>query len=70
MRPDVVSYVSSGLTDSLSVAGPITAELQVSMTGSDADFIVKLIDVLPANEPNFKNAPGVSDGRISTIGQG
>lgn len=57
VRPDVVSYVSSGLTDSLSVAGPITAELQVSMTGSDADFIVKLIDVLPANEPNFKNAP-------------
>lgn len=56
-RPDVMLYETAALEDSLQVSGPLTAELQVSMNGSDADFIVKLIDVLPASEPNFRNAP-------------
>ena len=57
VRPDVLVYESAVLTDSIQLAGPIEAQLQVSMTGTDADFIVKIIDVLPDNEPNFKNAP-------------
>jgi hypothetical protein len=46
-RPDVVVYQTEVLTDSLRLAGPITADLWVSTTGTDADFVVKLIDVYP-----------------------
>lgn len=57
VRPDVLVYESPELTEDLHIAGTIRADLRVSMTGSDADFVVKLIDVLPENERNFKNAP-------------
>jgi putative CocE/NonD family hydrolase len=57
MRPDVLVYQTVPLTTDLTIAGSITADLQVSISGSDADFVVKVIDVLPDNEPNFKNAP-------------
>ena len=50
MRPDVVVFESTILPADLTVAGPITADLFVSITGTDADFIVKLIDVLPDGE--------------------
>ncbi len=56
-RSDVLVYETSLLEEDLTVTGSILADLQVSITGTDADFIVKLIDVLPDNEPNFKNAP-------------
>jgi putative CocE/NonD family hydrolase len=46
-RPDVIYFQSDTLTEDLVLAGPITADLFVSTTGTDADFIVKLIDVLP-----------------------
>lgn len=46
-RPDVLVYQTEVLTDSLRLAGPITADLWVSTTGTDADFVVKLIDVFP-----------------------
>lgn len=57
VRPDVLVYESPVLPDDMTISGKIMADLRVSMTGSDADFIVKLIDVLPDDEPNFKNAP-------------
>ncbi len=56
-RPDVLVYETPVLDKDVTVTGSILANLHVSITGSDADFIVKLIDVLPENEPNFKNAP-------------
>ncbi|MCX6138441.1 MAG: CocE/NonD family hydrolase [Ignavibacteriales bacterium] len=46
-RPDVVSYETDVLRENISVAGPITANLFVSTTGTDADFVVKVIDVFP-----------------------
>jgi putative CocE/NonD family hydrolase len=46
-RPDVLSYQTDVLTEDMTVAGPFAAELFVSTTGTDADFIVKLIDVHP-----------------------
>jgi len=46
-RPDVVVFETAPLTADLTVTGPIMANLQVSMTGSDADFVVKVIDVYP-----------------------
>jgi hypothetical protein len=46
-RPDVVSWVSEPLDADLTVAGRVTARLFASTTGTDCDFIVKLIDVHP-----------------------
>ena len=56
-RPDVVVFETDALKEDITLAGKITADLKVSTTGTDADFIVKLIDVLPDNEPNPNNAP-------------
>ena len=56
-RPDVVVFETDALKEDITLAGKIMADLKVSTTGTDADFIVKLIDVLPDNEPNPKNAP-------------
>ncbi|GAC1587044.1 MAG: CocE/NonD family hydrolase [Chitinophagaceae bacterium] len=47
-RPDVVSFTLDSLTDDLTVTGKITAHLFASTSGTDADWIVKLIDVYPA----------------------
>jgi hypothetical protein len=51
-RPDVLVYESEPLTEDVTLAGPIHAELFVSTTGQDADFIVKLIDVYPNDTPD------------------
>ncbi len=57
-RPDVLVYQTAPLAEDLTLAGPITADLFVSTTGTDADFIVKLIDVYSDKEPD--NAPNNS----------
>jgi putative CocE/NonD family hydrolase len=46
-RPDVISFTMDKLITNLTVTGKITAHLFASTTGSDADWIVKLIDVYP-----------------------
>jgi putative CocE/NonD family hydrolase len=46
-RPDVMVYQTDILQDDITFTGPLTADLFVSTTGTDADYIVKLIDVLP-----------------------
>jgi putative CocE/NonD family hydrolase len=46
-RPDVMVYQTAALTDDITFTGPLTADLFVSTTGTDADYIVKLIDVFP-----------------------
>ncbi|RKH02346.1 CocE/NonD family hydrolase [Corallococcus sp. CA047B] len=46
-RPDVVVYQTPPLEEDLTLAGPLEAELWVSTTGSDADWVVKLVDVNP-----------------------
>jgi hypothetical protein len=48
-RTDVLTYRSDVLEDDLVIAGPITARLFASTTGTDADWVVKLIDVYPAD---------------------
>jgi len=53
-RPDVISFTMDSLTADMTVTGNISAHLFASTTGSDADWIVKLIDVYPAVDPgNF-----------------
>jgi putative CocE/NonD family hydrolase len=63
-RPDVLSYVSEPLDDDLTITGEVAADLFASTSGTDADFIVKLIDVYPENatpnawDPEEGPAPG------------
>lgn len=46
-RPDVLVYETEPLAEDLTLAGPIGVHLEVATTGTDADFIVKVIDVYP-----------------------
>jgi putative CocE/NonD family hydrolase len=46
-RPDVLSFVSAPLDRDLVITGPVAANLFASTSGTDSDFIVKLIDVFP-----------------------
>ncbi len=46
-RPDVLTYQTGVLQKDLTLAGPIEAELHVATTGTDADWVVKVIDVFP-----------------------
>ncbi len=46
-RTDVLSFSTDVLTSELHVSGPLKASLKVSMTSTDADMIVKLVDVRP-----------------------
>ena len=46
-RPDVLTYQTDCFTEETVVAGPLEADLWVSTTGGDADWVVKLIDVRP-----------------------
>jgi putative CocE/NonD family hydrolase len=46
-RPDVLTFQTEVLAANLTVAGPLGVDLWVSTSGTDADFVVKLIDVLP-----------------------
>ncbi|MFN8060448.1 MAG: CocE/NonD family hydrolase [Vicinamibacterales bacterium] len=51
-RPDVLAYETTPLTDDLTIAGPTPAELFVSTTGTDGDWVVKLIDEYPDDAPD------------------
>ena len=57
-RPDVLVYATDPLDEPLTLAGPITAHLWVSTTGTDADFVVKLIDVFPPDATMPAADPG------------
>lgn len=56
-RPDVLVYQTDTLTENVTIAGPIIASLYVSTTGTDADWIVKLIDVYPGDAPDNEPNP-------------
>ncbi|MEA3460771.1 MAG: CocE/NonD family hydrolase, partial [Bacteroidota bacterium] len=46
-RPDVLVYKGEEIEEELTLAGPIEVELFVSTTGTDADWVVKVIDLFP-----------------------
>src|SRR5262249_53447762 len=56
-RPDVLVYSTPELDADATLAGPIEATLWVSTTGTDADFVVKLVDVWPADTPDPEPNP-------------
>jgi putative CocE/NonD family hydrolase len=61
-RPDVLSFTTGLLDEDLTLAGPLVADLMVSISTTDADFVVKLIDVFPEdfkyNEAEFGKGSG------------
>jgi uncharacterized protein len=60
-RPDVLVYQTEPLAEDVTVAGPVNVVLHVATSGTDADFVVKLIDVFPDDAPNW---PGDSSGFV------
>jgi hypothetical protein len=52
-RPDVLTYETEPLDEDVTVAGPVTPKLFVATSGTDSDFVVKLIDVYPVDYPNW-----------------
>lgn len=58
-RADVLVYQTEALAEDVTICGPILANLHVSTTGTDSDWLVKLIDVLPGTTPD--NDPQLSD---------
>lgn len=54
-RPDVLTFETAPLNEALTVTGPVKADLWVSTTGTDADFVVKIIDVFPDTMSGAEN---------------
>ena len=56
-RPDVLVYQTEPLEEDLTLAGPLVASLFVSTSGTDSDWVVKLIDVYPDDAPDPSPTP-------------
>ncbi|MBD0278442.1 MAG: CocE/NonD family hydrolase [Flavisolibacter sp.] len=56
-RPDVLVFETDTLNSDITMAGEITVRLNVSTIGTDADWVVKLIDVYPGYEKNTPYTP-------------
>jgi putative CocE/NonD family hydrolase len=70
-RPDVAVFQAEPLGEEMTVAGPIHVSLDVSTTGSDSDFVVKVIDVYPDDAPdNVPNPAGVRMGGYQMLVRG
>ncbi|MBV8866607.1 MAG: CocE/NonD family hydrolase [Acidobacteriaceae bacterium] len=64
-RPDVLTYVTDPLKEDVTIAGPISPKLKISSSGTDSDFVVKLIDVYPEDYPD---APDATSGNKRILG--
>lgn len=56
-RPDVLAYQTATLAEDVTVAGPMFADLRVSTSGTDSDWVVKLIDVFADNATDPPGMP-------------
>ena len=63
-RPDVLSFATAPLEHNVTITGQVSAQLYASTSGTDSDFIVKLIDVFPENasKPSWNEADGPAPG--------
>jgi putative CocE/NonD family hydrolase len=64
-RSDVLVYESEPLTEDVTIAGPVRPKLTIASTGTDSDFVVKLIDVYPYD---YSNGVGVDAGNKRVVG--
>ena len=62
-RTDVLTFQTPTLQEDLTLAGPVIADLQVSLSSTDADFVVKVIDVFPDDFTYTPNEPAPARGR-------
>jgi putative CocE/NonD family hydrolase len=70
-RPDVLVYATEPLTADVTIAGPVAAELNASTTGTDSDWVVKLIDVWPDDlPPPDPNPTGLQPGGYQQLIRG
>lgn len=70
-RPDVLVYATDPLEEDVTIAGPIAGDLFVSTTGTDSDWVVKLIDVYPDDYPDpTPNPTGVKMGGYQQLVRG
>jgi putative CocE/NonD family hydrolase len=70
-RPDVLVYQSDVLEEEVTIAGPLTAKLSVSTSGTDSDWVVKLIDVYSGDYTNpDPNPTGVEMGGYQQLVRG
>jgi putative CocE/NonD family hydrolase len=67
-RPDVLVYQTEPLDRDVTIAGPIEVELWVSTTGTDADFVVKLVDVNPGRMQGWRQEHD-DQGKLNRGGQ-
>jgi len=66
-RADVLLYQTDPLEEDVTVAGPISPRLRVSTSGTDSDFVVKLIDVYPTDYPDPPSAAGAAVPRPTDV---
>ena len=64
-RPDVLTFVTEPLTEALTVSGEVAATLFASTTGTDTDWVVKLIDVFP---PEVRSNPTLGGYQLMVSG--
>jgi putative CocE/NonD family hydrolase len=70
-RPDVMSYVTEPLTEDVTILGDISADLFVATSGTDADWVVKVIDVFPDSAKNpYPNPNGIKMGGYQMLVRG
>jgi putative CocE/NonD family hydrolase len=55
-RPDVLAYATEPLEEDVTITGPVSPKLKIASTGTDSDFVVKLIDVYPDDSPDEETA--------------
>jgi putative CocE/NonD family hydrolase len=60
-RPDVIVFQTDPLSEDVTISGPVAPVLHVATSGTDGDFVVKLIDVFPDDAPNW---PGDTTGFV------
>jgi putative CocE/NonD family hydrolase len=67
-RPDVLVYQTDALREDITIAGPILASIHVATSGTDSDYVVKLIDVYPSDAPdNLPNTCSVKMGNFQML---
>ncbi len=67
-RPDVLVYQSGVLSEDMTLAGPVVADLFTSLSTTDADFVVKLVDVFPDDFAYNDSTDGKGNGKDYPMG--
>lgn len=67
-RPDVLTFSTDVLTEDITVAGPLVANLLTAISTTDADFVVKLIDVFPDEFKYDEKEMGKGNGQAYPMG--